>query len=146
MNTTQLIDILNELLQGERAGARVTTSFAQEASDAELRNLMVSIAADERTYAKKLHEHIERLGGVPSEKIGDFYDKAMHYGANERGVKFLNRGQQWVVNILKEVTANLADQELLDDLTEMLKAHESNIWMCERYLYLNQSATQAVGA
>ena len=135
MKHEKLLELLNELLQGERAGAMVTQSYREQARDQELRTLMAGISADERNFALMLCEHIERLEGTPTETVGAFYDKAMKFGANDGGVRFLNKGQQWVVNILTSLLPEIKDKALLEDLTTMLKAHENNIRTCNDYLY-----------
>jgi|GEM_PF-62795 len=115
------------LLEGERAGARVTLGTTLEAHDADIRALAMSIHRDEAHWCGVLFAAIKRLGGEPSSGTGAFYDKAMAIGDLASRLAFLNRGQAWVVRSLREMLPKVKDEALYRDLDAMLKAHERNI-------------------
>jgi hypothetical protein len=128
--TSEIIDLLNVLLEGERAGARgineVCLPLAAAAATADLR----AVALDEGRFCTMLYRHIVRLGGVPSTAIGDFVDKLAAVDAFDERLALLNRGQAWVVRKLRAVLPRIADSDLRADLAEMLVVHERNIERC----------------
>ncbi|MDE2073592.1 MAG: nitronate monooxygenase [Alphaproteobacteria bacterium] len=123
----ELLAILNELLEAERAGARVTARTAAEAPDAAMAELMKQVYADEARWCGMLLGWVRRLGGTPSGQVGAFYDKAMAIAGIAERAAFINRGQGWVVRKLREILARVRDDSLHADLADMLKAHEENI-------------------
>ena len=118
---------LNELLEAERAGARVTRDSAREAGDGTLAALLREIEHDEARWCAMLFGHITALGAKPSPKVGAFYAKAMAIADLRERTAFLNRGQGWVVRKLRELLPRITDVTLHADLTQMLTAHETNI-------------------
>lgn len=126
MDNVELVPLLNELLEAERAGARVTLESARTA-DASIAALMMTVHRDEARWCAMLLRHIKAVGGMPSSKVGDFHGKAMAIADLGERVTFLNRGQGWVVRKLRDLLARLPDGALRADLTEMLRSHEANI-------------------
>jgi len=123
----ELIAFLNELLEAERAGARVTLESARAAGNGPLAGLLQAIQRDEARWCAMLLGHIKALGAAPSWKTGAFYEKAMAIADLGERVIFLNRGQGWVVRKLREMLPRLRDERLHRDIAEMLRAHEANI-------------------
>ena len=124
---SELIALLGELLEAERAGARVTLESARAAGSGPLAELMQIIQRDEARWCGMLAGHIAAFGVVPSRKVGAFYDKAMAIRDLGERIAFLNRGQGWVVRKLREALPRVRDDRLHTDLGEMLRAHEANI-------------------
>jgi nitronate monooxygenase len=127
MDRDDLVGELTTLLEAERAGARVGASLVAEAPDAEYEALAVSIHADEVKWAKALFEALVQLGAEPSDKVGDFYEKAMAVPDFENRLAFTNRGQAWVVRRLNDLVPQIEDPGLADMLQAMLDAHIENI-------------------
>ncbi|HEY4343219.1 MAG TPA: DUF6306 domain-containing protein [Parvibaculum sp.] len=123
----ELISSLNELLEAERAGARVTLESARAADSIEIAELMRTIQKDEARWCAMLLGHVKSLGGAPSLETGAFYGKAMAIGNIAERIAFLNRGQGWVVRKLRELLPRTRDDGLHKDLAEMLASHEVNI-------------------
>jgi hypothetical protein len=123
----ELVGFLNELLEAERAGARVTLKSAREAGAGPVAKLLWTIQRDEARWCAMLIRHIKTLGETPSAKVGDFYNKAMAIADLGERVAFLNRGQGWVVRKLREMLPRVRDDRLHADLAEMLQSHEANI-------------------
>lgn len=123
----ELITFLNELLEAERAGARVTLESAHAAGNGPIAELMRTIQRDEARWCAMLLRHIKALGETPSPKVGVFYDKAMAIANLGDRITFLNRGQGWVVRKLREMLPRVRDNQLHADLAEMLRSHEVNI-------------------
>jgi hypothetical protein len=125
--TDELIAVLDELLEAERAGARVTLESARAADAGPMASLLQAIARDEATWCAMLHRHVKALGAAPSSKVGAFYDKAMAIPDLAQRLAFLNRGQGWVARRLREMLPRVRDNALHADLAEMLRSHEANI-------------------
>lgn len=130
----ELIEFLNELLEAEHAGARVTLESSRAAGEGAIAELMRAIQQDEARWCSMLRKQIRALGGEPSAKIGPFYKKAMAVSDLDERIAFLNRGQNWVVKKLREMISRLSYQNPLKlNLVVMLQSHEVNIKKCEKY-------------
>jgi hypothetical protein len=127
LSQTELINFLNELLEAERAGARVTLETARGADSAPIAELMRAIQRDEAHWCGMLTRHLWALGATPSGNVGAFYGKAMAIADLGERVAFLNRGQGWVVRKLREALPRVRADALHADLAEMLRSHEANI-------------------
>lgn len=130
MPRDEVIALLNELLSCERAGAKTTKYYGDHGSEL-IENMMQQVAEDERFFVHVLQEHIERLGATPGTEIGAFYDKAVSIVDEKARLKFLNRGQAWVVMTLRKAIPRIADRPLRLDLQHMLAVHIENIQECE---------------
>ena len=129
-STAETIALLNELLEGERAGARAVGEMARDAQDRSHGAALREVAMDEARFCGMLTRHVTRLGGTPSRATGAFYDKVVTIEAPDERLAMVNRGQGWVVRRLREARGRIADGALLSDLDDMLKVHEINIARC----------------
>jgi hypothetical protein len=129
----ELIGFLNELLEAERAGARVTLETANEAGAGAIAALLTAIQQDEMRWCGMLLRHLKAIGGTPSTKTGAFYGKAMAVADLAERVAFLNRGQGWVVRKLREMLPRVRDDHRHAELSQMLQSHESNIALAESF-------------
>ena len=123
----ELVAFLDELLEAERAGARITLESARVAGTRPLTELLRTIHRDETRWCAMLLRHVKALGAIPSARIGAFYGKAMAVDNLGERIAFLNRGQGWVVRRLHEILPRVRDHQLHADLLEMLQSHEVNI-------------------
>lgn len=130
----EIVPLLNELLEAERAGARVALE-ARSAASAAYAELMRAIHGDEARWCAMLSRHIKRLGGTPSRKTGAFHEKAMAIADPLDRLAFLNRGQDWVVRKLQALAPQVRDESLHRDLHDMLASHTSNIEKAETVLH-----------
>ena len=128
----ELLLALNELLEAERAGARVTLRTTQEVSQA-LKTTMVGLQRDEARWCGVLTKSIQHLQGTPSAKTGGFYEKAMAISDVAERLAFLNRGQGWVVRKLEGLLPRIRGDALHADLAAMLKSHQDNIELVTSY-------------
>lgn len=126
----EVLTLLGQLLEGERAGARSVGTMSKEASDPQVGAALRGIAGDEARFCAMLIRHIGRLGGIPSSATGAFYDKVIALEVPEQRIDLLNRGQGWVVRKLREALPRIDDGVLRDDLRDMLEVHERNIETC----------------
>lgn len=123
-----LLATLDELLEAERAGARVASETAAEVTDdPELHRLIAQIRQDEAHWCSVLVDAIRSLDAVPTRATGAFYEKAMAIDDLAERMAFLNRGQRWVVRKLQALLPTLANQDIHHALSLMLVAHEKNI-------------------
>jgi len=123
----ELIEALTVLLEAERAGARVGASLVGDAPDPEMEALSEAIEADEIRWARALFEALVALQAEPSDKVADFFEKAIVIEDFERRLAFTNRGQAWVVRRLQELIPRVEDGGLAGMLQAMHDAHVANI-------------------
>jgi nitronate monooxygenase len=123
----ELLAFLNELLEAERAGARVTARTSADATDDATKALMRDIYRDEARWCAMLLKWIAHLQGEASPNVGAFYCKCMAIADLRERLAFLNRGQGWVAKKLREMLPKTRDDAMHADFTAMLKSHEENI-------------------
>ena len=138
----EILGFLNELLEAERAGARITARTALDAKDESLAGLMQDIRRDEAHWCAMLLTWITQLNGTASSKIGDFYGKCLAISDLHERARFINRGQGWVVRKLKVMLPRIRDDALHADLMAMLDSHDENVRRSETLL----SGSSAAGA
>ena len=130
----EILVFLNELLEAERAGARITARTALDAKDERLVALMQDVRRDEAHWCAMLLRWINALQGTASPRIGDFYGKCLAISDLHARARFINRGQGWVVKRLKAMLPRIRDDALHADLTAMLDGHDENIRRSETLL------------
>lgn len=133
LSEVETIDVLNALLEAERAGATGVGEMVAPADPAH-RPLLQTVATDEARFCAMLTGHIVRLHGAPTSATGKFLDTLRATEGFDAKLGLLNRGQGWVVKKLREALSKIDDPMLYADLREMLEAHEANITACERAL------------
>jgi nitronate monooxygenase len=130
----QLIDLLNALLEAERAGVETANHLLKlyplEELDAQYRQLK----KDEAWSCAGLHQAILREGGEPSKGTGDFADKVVALGTLREKLVLLNKGQAWVARKIDQAIAYGTQPETESFLKEMKKVHYTNIGEMEKYL------------
>ncbi|MBK1611870.1 hypothetical protein CKO44_00100 [Rubrivivax gelatinosus] len=122
-----LLDALNELLEAERAGARVAMETGRSIADPALAALVDDIHKDEVRWCGMLMRTITSLGATPSSATGAFHGKAMAIADLDERLKFLNRGQAWVTRKIQALIPLVNDAQASASLTDMLQAHHQNI-------------------
>jgi hypothetical protein len=126
----EVLALLNELIEAERAGAKVVGRLGETATDDNVATTLRAVAKDEARFCAMLRRHVARLGGTPSRKTGLFHDKVMALEGIGPRIELLNRGQGWVARKLREALPRIHDDALRRDLQEMLTVHERNIQRC----------------
>jgi hypothetical protein len=134
MENTALIDLLNRLLEAERSGVRAVSGMLKPLPDGELKEGLKKAKGDEARYVAGLHATLKRLGAVPSEKVGDFADKLLAIDGIVERLRFLNRGQGWVLRKIEALVPTLTDQTMRDFFSEMLDTHRKNIAWAEKMI------------
>ncbi len=126
------VDRLNEILEAERAGVETLSRLFPEARTPEMRKLFEQVRDDEAWSCAGLARSIKTLGGVMSEKKGDFAEKVMAEPTLGARLKFLNRGQMWVVKRLDALLGEPLPAPVSEFLTEMKARHLANIAACDK--------------
>lgn len=124
---TEVLAFLDELLEAERAGARVTMETAKASGDGAVAELMTLIWRDEVGWCGVLLQAIKTLGGTPSHKTGGFYEKAIAITDIRQRAAFINRGQGWVVRKITAMLPRISEPVIAKELDRMLKAHRKDI-------------------
>lgn len=130
MSQVEVLALLNQLLESERAGARGVGEMSGQAAGEQARTALREIARDESRFCAMLLRHIERLDGAPSKATGAFHGKLAAVVALDERLALLNRGQGWVARRLRDAMPRIADDLLRADLQEMLEVHLRNIERC----------------
>ena len=121
------LEVLNTLLEAERAGAGVAMRTAAQVEAPGLKALVIDIQRDEARWCAVLTRAIRALEGEPSRRTGAFHDKAMAIADPGQRLAFLNRGQAWVVRKLDEILPRIASDALHAELMAMRDSHVRNI-------------------
>ena len=130
LGRAELMALLNELLEAERAGARLAARLSRDAADTTAAATLQAVAQDEGRFCAMLGGKVAGLGGTPSQATGGFYDKVMALPDWAARCALLNRGQGWVVRKLQEALPRIREDALHRDLKEMLEVHQHNIRRC----------------
>jgi hypothetical protein len=129
MSQQEYVELLNTLLEAERAGARLLAAYLDELPpDSEMYSLITAVQRDEAENCAVLIKLLKEAGATPSLKTGSFYDKGLQKKDWHERLAFLNKGQSWVQRRLEETLPDLpAGQK---ELGEMLDSHIANIAHC----------------
>jgi hypothetical protein len=133
-DASEIAAALNVLLEAERAGTRVALATRRQTTDPELAAFMAGIEKDEAHWCAMLKTRIEALGAQASTACGDFYDKAMAIEDAIERLRFLNRGQSWVVRKIEALRPRVRDDGLHRALTEMAERHLANMAATDAFI------------
>jgi len=128
----EMIDHLNELLEGERAGVEAAMGLATSGAPGLSHGEMQKFAEDEGWACGGLRKAILRCGGRPSERTGAFAGKVLALGTEAERVSLLARSQAWVVRRIETLLAKGPDPETRAFLSEMREQHLENLEACHR--------------
>lgn len=135
MPQDELSELLNTLLESERAGAMVISVFIDElplpaGTRAELQRLQ----RDESGNCAVLLRLLRGMGVEPSKTVGSFFEKALAVRGVRPRLEFLNRGQAWVAGRIAAALPRIRDAEVRNAMREMRDSHLANIRSCEDLL------------
>ncbi len=129
-----LIDLLNALLEAERAGVETANYLLKNYQSEELDPQYKQVKRDEAWSCAGLHQAILREGGVPSKQVGAFVDKVIALETLKEKLILLNKGQAWVARKIDEAIAYGTHPETEAFLKEMKEKHDTNISELDQYL------------
>ena len=133
----ELIELLNALLEAERAGVETANHLVKVYPSEELNAQYKQLKKDEAWSCAGLHQAILREGGEPSKGTGDFVDKVIALETLREKLVLLNKGQAWVARKIDQAIAYGTLPETEAFLKEMKKVHYTNINEMEKYLIEN---------
>jgi nitronate monooxygenase len=123
-----LQEILNLLLESERAGVVALEKLASQVDSADLKRLLATSREDEANTVEDLEELIRSGGGTPSQRIGPFADKVESAGALSERLQLLIRGEEWVARKVEEaLVVAPASGAVRDYLTKMARRHRFEV-------------------
>ncbi len=137
MPVEELVGLLNELLEAERAGAKVLAEFLNDCErDTPTWKRLAAVQRDEAKNCMVLMDLVRRVNGIPSAETGDFLGKALAVEGKVARLQFLNRGQQWVARRISEALPRLEQDFVRSALFAMQESHLCNIEACEALMEL----------
>ncbi len=129
-----LIDLLNSLIEAERAGVETANYLLKNYPVEELLEKYQQLKKDEAWSCAGLHQAILREGGKPSMETGAFVGKVQAQDTLKEKLVLLNKGQAWVARKIDEALAYGLHPETEAFLKEMKDKHHINIGEMEKYL------------
>jgi hypothetical protein len=124
----RLEEILNLLLEAERAGVAVLDRLAVQIENQELKNLLSTSREDEEAAVRELDVLIQTAGGIPSQRIGPFAAKVADAGTLSQQLKLLIHGQEWVARKVEQALAlATAAGPIRDCLQKMARRHRFEV-------------------
>jgi nitronate monooxygenase len=123
-----LAQILNLLLESERAGVIAIDDLLREVTHPELRALLKTSREDEAATANQLEQLIRSSGASPSDTVGPFAAKVAVAGVLQDRLKLLIHGEEWVARKVEEAIA-LAPPAgpIHDQLQKMANRHRFEV-------------------
>jgi len=123
-----LADILNLLLESERAGVVALDALAGQVEPGELRQLLLTSREDEATDARGLDELIRSAGGTPSDKVGPFAARVAALASLRDRLNLLIHGEEWVARKIEEALALAPPTGPIHDyLQKMARRHRFEV-------------------
>jgi len=123
-----LEQILNLLLEAERAGVAALTALSGQVEDADLKRLLLTSKDDEAADAKMLDDLIRAHGGTPSHNVGSFASKVVVAATLRERLQLLIHGEEWVARKIEEALAlTPQDGPLRDCLNGMARRHRFEV-------------------
>jgi len=127
--------LLNALLEAERAGARLVAAYERELlPDSPLASLLRTVQRDEARNCSILIHLLLDAGFEPTMAVGDLYRKGLEIREWRKRLEFLNRGQGWVATRLTAALWHVSDTSARTVLEVMRDSHLENIRACESLL------------
>jgi hypothetical protein len=124
----RLEEILNLLLESERAGVVALDRLATQVENEELNHLLITSREDEDAAVRELEVLIQTAGGIPSQRTGPFAAKVAVAGALSQKLKLLIHGEEWVARKVEEALAlATADGPIRDYLQKMARRHRFEV-------------------
>jgi nitronate monooxygenase len=148
MAVEELVNLLNMLLEAERAGAKVLAAFLNDYErDTPAWRQLAAVQRDEARNCAILIGLIRRLNGEPSAETGHFVVKALAANGRIARLRFLNRGQEWVARKIHAALPRIDQDFVLGALFAMQESHLLNIELCDALVeVLEEKADREMGS
>ena len=122
-----LEDLLNRLLEAERAGHALLDTLIQTTADSGLKSLLTSFTEVEVSDVSVLEGLIRLHGGTPSTATGDFAQKVLQIEDLQGQIDLLSRGQAWVARTVEQALDLQPPPDIAAFLKEMANRHRHNV-------------------
>ncbi len=122
-----LEQILNLLLESERAGVVALDELAREVEQEELRRFLLVAREDEAQNTARLEELIRAAGGSPSDRTGPFAEKVAALDSLRDRLNLMSRGQEWAARKAEQALAIAPDGPIRDYLEKMANRHRHDV-------------------
>ncbi len=124
---TALENLLNRLLEAERAGHALLDTLSQTTAESGLKSLFTSFTEVEVSDVSILEGLIRLHGGRPSTAIGDFAQKVLRIEDLQGQIDLLSRGQAWVARTVEQALDLQPPPDIAAFLKEMANRHRHNV-------------------
>ncbi len=122
-----LEDLLNRLLEAERAGHVLLDTLSRTTVDSGLKSLFTSFTEVEVSDVSVLEGLIRLHGGTPSTTTGDFAQKVLRIEDLQGQIDLLSRGQAWVARKVEQALDLQPPPDIAAFLKEMANRHRHNV-------------------
>ena len=123
-----LAEILNLLLESERAGVAALDALSAEVGPGELHQLLLTSRQDEMADAIGLEKLIGSSGVIPSQKVGTFAAKVAALGTLKERLQLLIHGEEWVARKIEEAIALAPPEGVVHEyLQKMARRHRFEV-------------------
>lgn len=130
LSTPEVLRLLNELLEDQRAGVKAVSELWPQIADATARAVLKDIVRDESRHCAMLTRHIRRLGGSASKETGPFLATLRAARSTSR-IELLKRRQHRIMCLVHANRHRIDNQVLRWDLEEMAAKHVLHNSLCE---------------
>jgi len=135
MSQDEFASLLNQLLEAERAGAKLLAVYLDELSpESDVLTRLRVIQRDEARNCAVLNHLLLEAEIKPSTSTGDFYRKGLAIRGWSERLEFLNRGQAWVARRIAAALPRIPGSAATEALQAMHESHVVNIRACEGLL------------
>ncbi|SLK08879.1 DUF6306 domain-containing protein [Novosphingobium mathurense] len=131
----EILDVLNGLLEVERACSRIALASSQLQETAGYHHLMVGIHDHAARWCGLLGRHIQSLGGYPSQKTDTFFKETMALSEPLERLTFFNLEQTQMVRRLEHLLPRIRDDVLHGDLKALTDKKRADIEWSNEYLH-----------
>jgi len=123
-----LEQMLNLLLESERAGVVALEQLAPEVEQNELRRFLLGEREEEQRNVDGLEALIREGGGTPSSAVGPFAAKVAALGTIRERLSLMSHGQEWVARKVEEALALAPEEGTIHEfLRSMGNRHRAEI-------------------
>ncbi len=122
-----LENLLNRLLEAERAGHALLDTLSQTTVESGLKSLFTSFTEVEVSDVSVLEGLIRLHGGTPSTAAGDFAQKVLQLENLKDQIDLLSRGQAWVARTVEQALDLQPPPDVAAFLKEMANRHRHNV-------------------
>jgi hypothetical protein len=132
LSAQELLELLDRLLQAERAGSNVIAAFLDDHEpDTPARKLLAAVLREGERNETLLAELIGRLGGAPGASSADFVPKALAVQGKAARLELVGRQQQWVADTIGQALARIEQGCARDALFALRESHLLHVEACD---------------